>query len=70
MHPKGNHPSKFQLIRRRRFGGYSEQTNKLADKQTLLHPITLDEGCKLVPKSMGEACCSDIFFSSAARTSI
>ena len=34
---KGNHPSKFQVIRIRRFGGVREQTNKL----THWHPIAL-----------------------------
>ena len=38
LHPKWNHPSKFQLIRVRRFGGVREQTNKQTNKQT--HSLT------------------------------
>ena len=34
LHPKGNHPSKFKLIRFSRFGGVREQTNKQSNRLT------------------------------------
>ena len=37
MHPKGNHPSNFQVIKVSRFRGQSEQTNT----ENNWHPITL-----------------------------
>ena len=39
MHPKGNHPSKFQLAGVRRFGGVREQTNK-QQTDSLTHSLT------------------------------
>ena len=38
LHPKGNHSSKFQLIRLSRFGGIREQKNKQTNTQT--HSLT------------------------------
>ena len=37
LHPKGNHPSKFQLVGVCRFGGVREQTNKQTDSLTDWH---------------------------------
>ena len=40
LHPKGNHPSKFQLIRINRFWGVREQTNKHTN--ALTHSLTFN----------------------------
>ena len=53
LHPKGNHPSKFQLIRFSRFGGVREQTNKQTDKLT--HCILFYRVIAIVRKIKGEA---------------
>ena len=34
LHPKGNHFSKFELIRDSRFGGDNKQINKQTNRQT------------------------------------
>ena len=43
LHPQGNHPSKFLLIRIICFGGVKKQTNT----QTHWHPIALEEGLSI-----------------------